>query len=380
MFSAIKEMHAVRNGKPYRAVRFKGSPYCLEVTETDGGKTVYCFGAPIVDHAGQPVRRQFTDPGNGRGLYFYANGGKVTVGDRDTDDIILENHLGQCRLTLPAVAPLQADGTLRDSLLSLRPTYGGVCARVACRAGEVYRCTVRAKTLCPSAKRDGNSLAVAANGQVFAVLSCIGAGDAAGKLLSHAEMQMREIGADTWEIALSHTDADAAYLLFSLNLQGERLLRDTVTESRGKTRSSVYGDAAFLGCVGTRGKTRLYTELNRSVLGHLIGQPFSRAILHLPIAGGGKTPISLYRVESADSTERCRRCGRPSAYVEQPLLSRDRDRCRFDVTELMADPSSGVLRPTGGWIVRAAPNSDGFCAVATGNNCNTPPVLEIRMK
>ena len=46
----------------------------------------------------------------------------------------------------------------------------------------------------------------------------------------------------------------------------------------------------------------------------------------------------------------------------------------------MSDPSSGVLRPMGGWIVRAAPNSDGFCAVATGNNYDTPPVLELRMK
>lgn len=373
MRSAIEEIRKLRSGDGLIFDRKNSNPYCLTVCEGNGRKTAYCFSTPVYSRrTGRLLDRSFYPDGS---LWRTEGSGVCITAGRK---ILLEEEGGSCGLLLPDELSAGSAEELWYGRARLAPTYNGLAFRVPCRAGEPYEIKLLCSRPFMNLRTNDRSFALMADEfRPFAVLSCIGTLDERGGMTAPCTVGYEKLSDTAYLLTVRHASPWGSQLLFEFNLHEPKLFQDTTVESRNPALNNVFGAAAFLGNTEAYGEQRLYSRPDLTRLPALRDKFIEKIILRLPEYGGGGELAALSAASRFCSFGSSWNNRIPEAR-EAALSWREGGFQNLDLTEFLTD-GTGLLRQPEGLILKRL-DSAGFTAVATGDSCLCPQILEVRFR
>ena len=376
MRSVLHEIRGLRPDAPITVDYRNSNRYRVVVSENDGSRTAYYFSAPIYNRQS----RRLVD------MRLFADRGEIRAVGSDADirlsqKLVMENAEGAISLTLPQRAVLVSPHEAKSGSCVLSPTTNGMAIRCdgtgrtenrfVIETGQPYL-TLRANDRCVALMRE--------QFRPLAVLSCIGALDAAGRVTAAAKLEVQKL-TDTQTAVTVFTESPMSRaVLFEINLYENKLFQDTTVESGDPFANNAFGTVGFIGNSAAFGEQWLYARPDVSRLAELQDRRILKAVLHLPKLDGGRTELSAFRVTA-------RFCSFGSHWNNKAAggtLAADSQTVggyrSLDVTPLLVHPRTGTLLASEGWILRAKSTDSGFSVITTGDSCFAPQILEVNYR
>lgn len=346
-------------------------PYRL-LYQKDGIYTAYYFSVPIFcDRTQSTAPLRFAPHGNGAYLDGVRSG--ITLGE----DICMENPSGKCRISMPSGYRYESDGVICYEGVEVYPTLNGVACLV--RLGEERKYVMRVST-------DASVSFVKHNRKCFCTMlsdivphlniSCVGAFDGARKRVSPACIQYRKTGEREYEVAVLTDAPEAEYLFFEINLHTPKLFLDTTVESKNPDMNNAFGTAAFIGQSRDFGEQWLYCRPLSVSFGGLKGAIVKKAVFYIPKLDSGNTPLAAYPLGArfCSFTSNWNNKKSPTYNYVQSEIKKGYH--VIDLSEIMVK-NEEISKLDEGWVLKTAPESDGFCAISTADSFFAPQILEV---
>lgn len=369
MCNPLEEILRLRSGQVQVTDTEGSSRYCIALQEVDGRKTAYCFSTPVFTaKSREMVDRKFHIQDGA--AYAAGSNAQITV----AKDIRLANEEGHCRIPLSGPWEAVSEHQIRCGGSLWMPTMNGI----ACRASGEITLELEAGTPFLNIRANDKYFALMREKlRPFVTVSCIGTFDANDRLLAPAKIRYQKRSDSQYSLTVSPCSDLGQYVLFEVNLYEPKLFLDTTVESRNPDTNNAFGTAAFIGTTEQFGQQWLYSRLNYPQLAGFADRQICHAVLHIPQYNPSASGFSAYGV-------RARFCSFGSNWrnkiAASDIISHSvNGKCyqSVDITALLTDPRTHYMIRSEGLILKPGARESGLCAIATGDSCYAPQILEI---
>ncbi|MBP3395493.1 MAG: hypothetical protein J6M38_13305 [Lentisphaeria bacterium] len=176
-----------------------------------------------------------------------------------------------------------------------------------------------------------------------------------------------------YRLTIRSTENADGEMSFEMNMYESKIIQDTTVESAHPDENNAFGSTAFIGNSELFGEQQLYIKFDYPRFTEMKNKHLVGIRLWLPILCGS-TPLEAYEMDtrfcSFGSTWNKRI---PPSSRKLPLTQR-REFCCVDLSEIMID-QNGRLLFSNGLLLRAVSGFAGYCTLSTGDNYDTPVVL-----
>lgn len=376
MNSILEKIHFLRKGLPMEIDRKNNNRYRIVFQEEDGSKTAYYFNSPIYNFLSRKlIDLKFEQ--NGSAASLMGSNASVSV----SNEIKLQNDEGFCRVqTGKHLTHFFADH-LQYEEDTLYPATNGIAYKAPCKGGgsisfnleiSAHYMDLRANDKCFAVMRE--------KFRPFMSVSCIGSLNENGELIAPATLRYQKMDDRHYKLTVTPCSPLSSYVLFEINLYEPKLLQDTTVESKNPTVNNAFGGMGFIGNTAAFGEQWLYSRLDFSKFPELMDKQIRHSVLHIPKYNTVSAPLKLFQTA-------IRFCSFGSTWnnkvpsIDKTLPSDDQSNySNFDITSFITDPGTKRMVMTGGMILKPQKKDEGFVAIATGDNCYTPLILEINYK
>ena len=376
MQSVLNEILRLRNQRQIFIDYQNRNRYRLIAQENDGSKTAYCFSTPIYN----VKSRKMID------LYFASKDGALcTIGSNATitvsDKVQIENAEGKCIISLPQKPTQNLGKEILCGTDVIYPTTNGIAMKANVRDTGKVSFVIKA---------DQPFMNIRSNDKYFALMrekfrpfisfSCIGTMDAVGQLIGPAQMHYQKYTDREYELTISATSPFGASVLFEGNLYENKLFQDTTVESLNPKTNNAFGSVAFIGSTALFGEQWLYARPDYSKIPELMDKRINKAVLHIPKFNNNNAELCAFRVKArfcsfgSNWDNKIQSGAQISNSVEANGYQ------SIDLTPLIVDPRTRTITRTEGLILKPVAKNSGFTAIATGDSCYAPQILEINYR
>lgn len=376
MQSVLGEISKLRNGVPISIDYHNSNRYRVVVYENNGTKTAYYFGTPIYNKAtGKMLDVKFQL--NGDAISLIGSNSNITL----SNNVLMKNAEGTCIIDLPQKCSFVSSKKVNCGNLTLFPTSNGIA----------FKCTVKANENVTFVVSVGEPLLnIRANNKCFAlmkerftpfvVFSCIGCIDATGNVISPAKIAYQKLTDKRYKIDISAMSPLAKSVVFEINLYENKLFQDTTVESRNPSTNNAFGSIGFIGNSSVYGEQWLYSRPDYSRITEIMDKQIKKTILHIPKFNRSKVELRAYKVSS-------RFCSFGSNWnnkIAESTVVADSS-CNngyqsLDITPLLVNQRTKTITMSEGIILKSKIKGTGFSAIATGDSCLAPQILEINFR
>lgn len=366
------EISALRKGKTLIIDRKNSNRYRLVATESDQSKTAYYFSSPIYnDQTGKAVDMKFHFRDGV--ISMTGSNAHITIGN----SIQMRNTEGSCEISLSGPASFVSETEIVCANKRLRPTTNGVAVHCLCSEGN--GCTFSVEISKPFLEIRANDKCFALMSEhfrPFAAFSCIGTLDAAGNVISPAEISYQKISDRKFTISVIPCSRSGHSVVMEANLYEPKLFQDTTVESNHAKSNNAFGGIAFIGSTKEFGEQWLYSRPDFTKIPELNDKKILRAVLHLPKLNAAAVELTASGVAarfcSFGSTWE-NRISEMSAIGEPQSADCYMD---LDLMPILTD-RHGMLQRGEGFILKAKKKNAGFSVISTGDSCLFPQILEV---
>ncbi len=376
MQSVLKEISKLRNGAPVIIDYHNSNRYRLVVEEDNGTKTAYYFSTPIYNRRSRKmIDVKFHSDGDA--IFSIGSNTNITV----SKNVLMENAEGACSIELPQKCNLVSSQEVRCGEIVLIPTTNGVAFKCAIKDDEKIMFAVDVGQAFFNVRANDKYFALMKeNFTPFVIFSCIGSIGASGTVIAPAKIEYQKLADKRYSIAISSMSPMAQYVLFEANLYENKLFQDTTVESMNPLTNNAFGSIGFIGNSSAYGEQWLYSRLDYSRIPEMMDKRIQKAVLHMPKFNQSKVELSAYKVSA-------RFCSFGSNWDnkiagETPISdsSSQSGYQSLDFTCLLADGRTKTITKSEGLILKPKIRDAGFSAIATGDCCLAPQIMEINFR
>lgn len=375
MNSILSKLATLRAGRPLIIDYHNTNRYRILARENDGTKTAAYFSAPIY----QKETRKLIDPvfqSHTRGVTACGSNAKIIISDL----IDMENKEGHCRLNLSSSFVPISNRELSCGSGRLYPTTNGVAYLANVKQGPA-RFTVQVTSPFWTVRANDRCFALMQEDFCpFVSISAIGTATAQKEIIAPARIDYQKLTDLTYALTLTPLSPMGSYVLLEANLYEPKLFQDTTVESMQPQTNNAYGTVAFVGQTAVYGEQWLYSRLDHTLMTELSGRRIKKAVLHFPRLGGDHAPLQAYRTQMRFCSFGSNWKNKVGAAAALNISTGSQGYHSLDITTLISDPTTGFYRPSDGLILRAGTKGSGFSAVATGDSCFAPQILEVNFQ
>lgn len=359
----------LRNGKPLYG-DYVRNRYCVTAAESNGGRTVYCFSAPIY-RAGTNM---LIEP------VFHNDGGMIHMEGSDaaiyiSSNISLRNKHGEVKILTADSYEYISEKEVLSEGMNIYPSLNGITCKKKCNISERVRFKIAVQA--PDIQIRVNNKCFAFMRAQFIPLmtvSCIGSLDGNGMVVAPALLDYVQTGNMEYEITISTSGPYAESVLYEMNMYEPKLFQDTTVESNDPQSNNAFGGTAFIGNTRAYGEQWLYIRPELSGISDIASENVSKVMLHLPAYHTNPTALKAYSVSHRFCSFGSNWNNKISSkYISTYALTDRKGYISFDITDMYSDRTSG-------YIIKPACRDSGFACVATGDNYNNPVVLELHIR
>lgn len=376
MISILREIAEIRQGRPFVIDRKNSNRYCVIMQENDGTETGYCFSTPIYNiHTRRVVDLKFSK----KEKAAYAIGSNANISVSDT--IRLENEQGCCILQTDKTLTRISERELKYGHDVLLPTTNGIAYKAHCKGADAISIDLEVKTPFMQIRANDRYFSLMSEKFIpFLTVSCIGTLDSSGKVIAPAMISYQKINDRRYRLTFTPCNFLGEWLMFECNLYEPKLFQDTTVESRHPTVNNAFGGTGFIGNTVQFGEQWLYSRPDLAKLSELMDKRINRAVLHLPTYSHSPIELSAFKMSA-------RFCSFGSTWDNKieptDMISYTKMGGHYhdlDVTAFLIDTKTGSMIRSEGFILRSRVKGSGFSAIATGDSCYTPQILEIHFR
>lgn len=372
METILERISYLRRGKTLVVDRNNSNRYRIVVQEPGTSKTAYYFSTPIYNHGtGKLIDLCFGCDGSQTVLT--GSNAQIRIGE----SVWMRNERGACEIKLH-LSPGVIDGNkLSCGNAVVFPTTNGV----ALRAEVDGPLPVEIEVENPFFGVRGNDRYFALmDGEFrpFIVLSCIGVVNSVNRVIASTKITYERVSGQFYRVTI--IPSEAGLVLFEVNLYEQKLIQDTTVESANPSVNNAFGSAAFVGNTDDFGEQWLYARLDQSKMPELMGKEINRAILHMPLLSKEAAPCMAqsvsFRFCSVGSTwdNKVSPSGwRADIAANSTFLS-------LDISTLIANPRTGLLTPSDGFVIKGKPGAVGATVISTADSYFAPQILEVNYR
>lgn len=375
MNSILEEISTLRKGAPL-VIDYKNSNrYRLVAIEQNGTKTAYYFSSPIYNSR---TRKAVDMKFHSKGSVAYTTGSNanITVGS----SIRMENSEGSCVISLSEQITRISETEIVYPNKRLYPTANGIALRSFCNDGNGCAFSVEiSKPFLEVRANDKYFALMSERFRPFVSFSCIGTSDANGNIIAPAKISYQKVTDRKYTISVIPCSALGKSVLFETNLYEPKLFQDTTVESKNANINNAFGSIGFIGNTKEFGEQWLYTRPDFTKMSELNDKKILRTVFHLPKFNTGAVELTSFKVAArfcSFGSTWDNKIAETSAFNESQMTNHYID---LNLMPLLAD-KQGRLQKGEGFILKAKKKNLGFAAIATGDNCFCPQILEINYR
>ena len=376
MQSILEEITRIRQGNPITIDYCNSNRYRLIAQESDGSKTAYYFTTPIYS---QKNRRMID-------LQFHSEGGTVYAAGSNADitvssNIHMENAEGCCIVEIPQQLTLISKRELCSENCRIFPTTNGIAVKANIKDSQKVSFHIEV---------DQPFLNVMANGKYFAlmkekfkplvVFSCIGTLDAAGVLIAPAKIEYQKLADKKYCLTVSAASSLGQYVLYEANLYENKLFQDTTVESLNPSVNNAFGSTGFIGNTALFGEQWLYSRIDDTKITDIMNKRINSAVLHMPKFNRSDVALSAFKVSARFCSFGSNWGNRIAGDVLIADASSRSGYQSIDITPMLVNFTTRTILRSEGLILKPNVKNSGFCAIATGDSCYAPQILEINFR
>ena len=372
MNAILSQIAALRAGRPVTIDYKNTNRYRIVARENDGTKTAYYFSAPIY----QKNTRKLIDPGfypHMHGVTACGSNASITI----CDLVDMENEQGRCQLDLSSTFVPVSDRELACGAGRLYPTTNGVAYLANVKQGPA-RLTVQVSSPFWTVRANDRCFALMQEDfRPFVSISAIGTAATGREIIAPARIDYQKWTDQTYELTLTPWSPMGSYVLLEANLYEPKLFQDTTVESRHPETNNAFGTVAFVGDTAAYGEQWLYSRPDNTRMAELAGRRIEKAVLHLPRYGRSHAPIKAFRTQRRFCSFGSNWENKVGAAAPLSDSIHTQGYQSLDITALITHPTTGFYLQSDGLILRSRAKGSGFSAVATGDSCFAPQILEV---
>lgn len=376
MESVLKEIINFRHDDYISIDRNNNNRYRVILNETDGSKTAYYFSTPIYNSISRKILEQRFHSHNNA---FYVIGSDATI--TISDSIKMENTEGCCNIKLNGVPTKISDNELRCSNDSIFVTTNGFAYKAhTSNNGKHYLELEVSRPFMPIRENKQCFSVMAQEFRPFVVVSCMGSLDSTGNVIAPGSIKYEKITDTKYALEISAGKALSRYILFECNLYEPKMFQDTTVESINPYVNNVFGSTAFIGNTESFGEQWLYSRVDPTKLMDLSDKYINKVLLHIPQFSKSILTLNAHNTAS-------RFCSFGSNWDNKVksgdivVSSIENNRYQTtDITTFITDSKKHMLVASEGLILKPNISNKGFVALATGDSCFSPQILEVNYK
>ncbi len=374
MDSILNEIKRIRRESELSLDLNNSNRYRIVACNDDGTKTAYCFSAPLYN-----VNTLKTVD-----LKFHRIGSKITATGSNTlldfvDKIQMKNHDGMCSIVFDSSFTYKDDKTiLCGEKDTIHLTSNGIVYNSdMSNKSEVSFEIETSKKYDYILKNNGYYSFMREKFRPFLIISCIGCLDKNENMLAPAEITCEQISEYKSQFTVTPCISGCNYMKFEINLYEQKNFQDTTVESLHPSKRNAFGSIAFVGNTEWFGKQWLYIRPEILPNIDLINKETNYIIMRLPKLSNDNIPIIAFETvrKFCSFGSRWEKRVPSSKFIGN--LSYDEYYAKLDITNLVMSEEKNKVSIIDGIIIKPDTNDMGFIALATGDNYNTPPILEI---
>lgn len=376
MQSVLGEISKLRNGLPIVIDYNNSNRYKVVAKEEDGSKTAYYFSTPIYNY-------------KSRGLIdgkFYSNGGAVyAVGSNANitifKNIFMENTEGSCTVELTQRPILISEKELLCGDSRIFTTTNGVALKCDARNNKKARFIIEVSQPFLSVRSNDRCFALMKEKfRPFVVFSCIGSLDSAGNVIAPAKIEYQKLTDKRYSVEISATSPLAQNVLLEANLYENKLFQDTTVESGNPVTNNAFGVVAFIGDSLAYGLQWLYSRADYSKISEIMDKRVAKAVLHIPKFNKSGVEVTAHKVSARFCSFGSNWNNRISGEAQICDSCSKNGYQSLDITPLLVDKRTKTIAKSEGVILKPKIKGAGFSAMATGDSCFAPQILEINYR
>lgn len=376
MQSIFNEISHLRGERPLIIDYRNSNRYRLVTSESNGTKTAYCFSTPIYNlKSRKMIDLHFCS--NGGVLYAVGSNTNITV----SNGIRMENPEGYCLMEIPQKPALNSGKEIRCGNNTIYPTTNGIALKAYIKDSGRFSFTIEVGQPFMDVRANDKYFALMRERfRPFVTFSCIGTLDSLGQLIAPAKIEYQKLTDRKYRLTVLSTSQMGTYVLFEGNLYENKLFQDTTVENFNPKTNNAFGSTAFIGNTALFGEQWLYSRPDYSKISELMDKRINKATLHLPKYNKSNVEFSALKVTS-------RFCSFGSNWDNKiasgALVSESVSVMGYqsvNLTPLIVDPKTRTITRSEGMILKSNVKSSGFSAVATGDSCYAPQILEINYR
>lgn len=373
MESVLSEINKIRGGKPCDFDFKNGNVYRLVSKEPDGSKTAYYFSSPIYNSATRELLKLHFDTNKSCATFKGINAIVST-----NEKVALKNKDGAIELTFSEPIIIFSKSHVGNSDIEIKPTLNGIVCKADIRKNGKITFVVDNKE---------PFMRTIVNGKYFALMkekfkplaniSCIGTLKDE-QICAPAGLCMKKLSDKSYEVTILPCVSPADYVMFEVNMHCDKLYQDTTVEDKNPDTNNVFGTVAFIGQTEQYGEQELYTRLDITKARELLGYNVKTAALYIPTLNEAQADLIMHQAST-------RFCSFGSTWnskkpMESNILTSTQHGgyYRFDLPPNIFKTKLSIQSE--GLVLRAVPQNGMFSAVATGDSCFAPQILEINFK
>lgn len=363
----LKEISKLRNGKPMYG-DFVNNRYCVDLLESDGSRTSYCFSTPVYK-SGTNMLLKPAFLKDGEVIHMEGSSAVVNIGR----DISLRDKCGEVKIITDATYEYLSEDEVRCGDRHIYPSLNGITCSEACGDGKDIRLNLEVNEPTQIRVNDKCFAFMLSQYTPLMTVSCIGGVDGNGIVAAPAVIDYEQTGEMSYELTIRTSSGCADSVLFEINMYEPKLFQDTTVESNNPQCNNAFGGTAFIGNTELYGEQWLYIRPEMSKIADVSDENAAKAFLHLPAYQMECQPLKIYSV----SRRFCSFGSNWNNKVTSKLFSTgsitSNGYVSFDITEMYTDRALG-------YIVKPERRNGGFACVSTGDNYCRPVILELRTK
>ena len=374
MNSVIQEIDKLRGGSPINIIESQSDRYTILCREPDRTKTAYCFSVPVRNrNTGSIVNLQFQYNSNEN--TFVGSEARISLA---SDKISIRNPYGQCDINFRARIVKKTNDTIyfksENCCMEVHPTLNGLMMIMDCNfdkcKSELSFCLNSPYAL---TRANEKYFSFMRNKYTpFITVSCIGMLNANGKVTAPCEIHNQKRSDTEYSLMFSTASKAKGRIAFEINMQEDKLFKDTTVESRHPKLNNAFGGTAFLGKSKAFGEQWLYSRLEVSGIPQLQGKRITNIYLHIPRLGQYRPQLTVNRIVA-------RFCSFGSNWENKIALSDPIAQSsvsdgyyHFNLTSFF----DGFKEPSKNYVIREA--ADHTAVIPTGDNFYAPQILEVK--
>ena len=369
----IEEISKLRKGRSFSMSDALIDRYRICVKEENGTKTSYCTSVPICKkETNVPIEQIFKNDG---GICVLEGSNSNIMID---NDIVMESEFGSCTVMFGKEPIKRFENYVECENICLYPSSNGVICKVKASVNDPFTFVIKSDELFLNTRSNNKYFSfMRAKFRPLVTVSAIATLDRGDRFISPAFISYVRLEDNAYEIKVWSENNNAEYIIFEINMYDEKLLQDTTVESRNPGTNNSFGSVAFLGNTLPFGEQWLYCRPDFTKIPELFEAKINKSTIHYPRFDNNGIKLTAYKVASrfcSFGSNWSNRIANSYSVGDSELTS---DYHSIDITDLLADPYSGELIYSDGWILKTQYKVSDFTIITTGDSHFAPVIIEI---